>query len=636
MKRLKLFLTVPQRAELGEIQINAENEAGHGQAFYLSQLPWFEDKTRWRTTMIKALGAVEFKPNLFPDADEINWMVNQGWLTSEKKHFASDILKKMGQDIYNTLFPKDKEEARNLLQRSLASLETNEQLHISIQFSQQIDQRGRLPDYPWELACDQQGFLAQRQITFSRFIAFVENIPQLPPVNTINVLLISSRVGDSDPDINLPSLNSQEQKAILRGLKKAEEEGKIVVKSKKALTFKEFGDYLTQIVPEKAPHIIHFDGHGFFGKRCNKCRTIHKKLRATHCRNCGSPLESDPQGYLLFEPNVDDLDKDADYISATEISDLIKTSNLDLEDKPESGVRLVVMSACKSGMTLGSDSAFNGIAQQLIAQKITAVVAMQYNVTIEGAKAFAERFYRALGNKKALSIAVSSGQEVMSREGNQWYRPVLYLRSLDEKGGQLFADTEDAKVTKSDTVTNADINPNPSPPSNSLIEIKEKSKAELSEISRMSYLSANNDLISMKENYLDQLYQQLKAAYEIFAQVTEAEATRVQFEINGLQKKINNVNREIADIKPINKPQGDRQTPFQQVSSEELFERGTELIKTAKKRVALVAKTPIPLVGTRPYGEQFDSYPYELAQLEAIESIIFKAISGKIVFRCVA
>ncbi|NES80592.1 MAG: hypothetical protein F6K10_03700 [Moorea sp. SIO2B7] len=286
--------------------------------------------------MIKALGAVEFKTNSFPNAKEVEWMEKQGWLTSEKTHFTANILKIIGQDIYKSLFAT--EEARNFLNRILGNLETNEQLHIQLQFSAKIDQRGRLPDYPWELACDSQGFLAQRQVTFSRFIAFIENIPKLPPVEQINVLLVSSGVGDSDPQIDLQSLNSQEQKAILRGLKQAEEDDNIIVEVKKSISFKELGDYLTQISPEEAPHIIHFDGHGFFGKRCNKssCRTIHKRLRATNCRKCGSPLENEPQGYLVFEPDIDDFEREADYISATEISDLIRKSNLDLENKLES------------------------------------------------------------------------------------------------------------------------------------------------------------------------------------------------------------------------------------------------------------------------------------------------------------
>ncbi|NEP53312.1 MAG: formylglycine-generating enzyme family protein, partial [Moorea sp. SIO3C2] len=46
--------------------------------------------------------------------------------------------------------------------------------------------------------------------------------------------------------------------------------------------------------------------------------------------------------------------------------------------------------------------------------------------------------YQALGNKKVLTTAVSMGQAQMGREGNQWYRPVLYLRWSDQKEGQLF------------------------------------------------------------------------------------------------------------------------------------------------------------------------------------------------------
>jgi len=434
MKTLKLFLTVPQSAAPGEIQINIDNYT-----FYSSKLPWFEDQKKWRTTMIKALGANQFDESLFSDDEETNWMVNQGWLTNTKTHFTSDILKKIGQDIYQTLFPSEK--AKSLLSKIVGTLKTNEQLHIQIQFSEKVEQRGRLPDYPWELVCDERGFLAKRQVTFSRLIAFQEDVPDLPPVEQINLLLVSSTVGDSDPEIKLSNLDFEEQKAILKSLQTVE--GKdIIVDQKSNISFKELGDYLTKIDSKKAPHIIHFDGHGFFGKRCHQsgCRTIHKRLRATHCRKCNSPLEEHPQGYLLFES--DDQDREVDYISATEINDLIKKTNLDLEDKPELGVRLIVMSACKSGMALGSESVFNGIAQQLIAQQIPAVVAMQYNIAVDAATNFAERFYQALANKKPLTTAVSSGQAAMSREGNQWYRPVLYLRWDKNDGGQLFAETE--------------------------------------------------------------------------------------------------------------------------------------------------------------------------------------------------
>lgn len=42
-----------------------------------------------------------------------------------------------------------------------------------------------------------------------------------------------------------------------------------------------------------------------------------------------------------------------------------------------------------------------------------AVVAMQYTVSVESATAFAERFYRELGNKQSLVVATSQGRVAM-------------------------------------------------------------------------------------------------------------------------------------------------------------------------------------------------------------------------------
>jgi hypothetical protein len=104
------------------------------------------------------------------------------------------------------------------------------------------------------------------------------------------------------------------------------------------------------------------------------------------------------------------------------------------------GIALVVLSACQSAMTVDGDSVFNGTAQNLIGQRIPSVVAMQYSVSVVSATKFAEQFYRSLGQRNSLGIAVSQAREAMGVEGNQWYRPVLYLRWEDNEGGQLFKD----------------------------------------------------------------------------------------------------------------------------------------------------------------------------------------------------
>jgi hypothetical protein len=183
------------------------------------------------------------------------------------------------------------------------------------------------------------------------------------------------------------------------------------------------------------PHVIHFDGHGFFGKRCKAvvedsgqyCDTMHF-MTAEKCRSCGADLPG-AQGFVVLE----DGKGGPDYVSARELGTLLFQNNL------EGKLALAVLSACKSGLALGGESVFNGVAQNLIGVRIPAVVGMQFTVSVEGASEFAGQFYRALGRRNPLAMAVGQGREAMGAEGDQWYRPALYLRWQDEVGGQLFA-----------------------------------------------------------------------------------------------------------------------------------------------------------------------------------------------------
>jgi len=185
------------------------------------------------------------------------------------------------------------------------------------------------------------------------------------------------------------------------------------------------------------PHVLHFDGHGFFGKRCNApgCGKAYKQS-TTQCE-CGSLL-GEPQGYLVFEQS----DGTADYISAQELGELL--GNVERQEQPnsEQGIVLVVLSGCRTGMSRLSESVFNGVAQNLIGRGIPAVVAMQYSISVPAASAFAEDFYYSLGQKDSLVSALRQGQRAIGIEGHEWYRPVLYLRWEDNDGGQLFDTTQ--------------------------------------------------------------------------------------------------------------------------------------------------------------------------------------------------
>jgi hypothetical protein len=184
---------------------------------------------------------------------------------------------------------------------------------------------------------------------------------------------------------------------------------------------------------------------------------MHPGIKTESCSACGRRLP-EPQGYLAFETEQGK----PDWQSAAQVAALLQ---------PHS-IALVVLSACQSGMAVAGDSVFNGIAQNLIDQRIPAVVAMQYSVRADAACDFAEQFYRVLGKKESLLKALNQGIREMDVEGNQWYRPVLYLRWQDNEGGQLFVNTS-AQASPIITVSKFETQHNPSssqPPQNSNVE----------------------------------------------------------------------------------------------------------------------------------------------------------------------
>ena len=408
-----------------------------GEAETESKLPFFKNSIDWRITVLKALGANTFRSKNFQKDGEQDWMVRAGLLIEDRSAFHPNLEANIGQELYRVLFPTQSNVER-ALQKAITLTESRQnptQLHIQLGFAADVVQRSRITDYPWELVHDGQRFLAQHQVTFSRYIAYDKTPPNLLPVDRVNVLLVSSAAYDLEND--LKPLSNQEQQAIRRGLKKAQRESHIRLDELSKATFKELRAYLTEHQSNNTPHVLHFDGHGFFGKRCKneQCRAIHQDLQINKCKHCGKPLPK-PQGYLVFETD----EGKSDYVSAQELGTQLQQASFGNGMGQDRGVTLAVLSACKSARSLASDSVFDGVAQNLINCRVPAVVAMQYLVRVDSATNFVEQFYRSLGQRNPLATAVSKGREAMGFEGNQWYRPVLYLRW--KHAGQLFAEPE--------------------------------------------------------------------------------------------------------------------------------------------------------------------------------------------------
>jgi hypothetical protein len=393
-----------------------------------------------RSTLLKSLSAISFCQEDFPDQEEKDWMKREGLLNEGGGDFHGDLLKKIGRIFYDTLFPENSN-IRDVLKGSLNITASNQELlHIQLQIESQIAQFVRIFDFPWELLCDERGFLVDGRAEFSRYIAHDIPAPCLPKNQKVNVLLISSKAYDMKNELG--EIFSHESEQIRACLEPKETQ---TGKAKKDIhldilpsaTFKELGRYLTTHRGNAIPHVIHFDGHGFFGKHCRKCSNEVHRMSDDKCRSCGKGDFSDPQGYLLFEHEISRIE----YISAERISAEIRSANFRRSANMQDHIALIVLSACRSAVSLFKDSVFNGVAQSLINAGIPTVVAMQFSVTVLGAAEFVERFYLALAEKDFLDMAMNSGRVAMGYDKQQWYRPVLYQRWQDDQGGQLFADS---------------------------------------------------------------------------------------------------------------------------------------------------------------------------------------------------
>jgi len=421
-----LELTLTPLDERRFLAIPTRVPEGIGDASTECNLPFWVGEQDWRRTIIKVLESSQgFRAEHYPEPGEQDWLEQEGLLLPDHQRFHPAYLQRVGQSLYHSLFPADSGLKRVFLHSLRLAEQRDTDLHLRLKFAAASAERSRLSDYPWELLHDGQRFLLHQKVRLSRYIAYDASPPHSPTQQNLRVLLLSAR-----PQ-GLPQLTLEEQQAIQLGLQRAQDNGLVQLYLLPSPTRKALNRYLTDCSPEQLPQVLHFDGHGVFGKRCTNaaCLTLHAGTKSESCRACGQPLAA-PQGYLAFETEQGQ----ADYQSAVQVAAL-------LQPYP---IALVVLSACQSGMAVAGDSVFNGMAQNLIDQRLPAVVAMQYSVQANAAREFSEQFYRVLGNKKPLLMALNQGIREMDVEGNQWYRPVLYLRWQDNEGGELFNTAERA------------------------------------------------------------------------------------------------------------------------------------------------------------------------------------------------
>ena len=212
------------------------------------------------------------------------------------------------------------------------------------------------------------------------------------------------------PSRGLPALDvEKEQGQLARALARPAGQGLAELHWAPSATWADLQDLLL----DGEWHVLHFIGHGDF----------------------------DPgreEGVLALEGE----DGRADLVAAHRLVDLLRQA------RPMP--RLVVLNSC-SGAAAGASDLFSGTAAALVRGGVSAVAAMQYEISDPAAVAFARGFYAAIARGRGVDDAVSSGRVAilgLSDRTLEWVTPVLYLRGHDTRLFTLQAPAEDADDDK--------------------------------------------------------------------------------------------------------------------------------------------------------------------------------------------
>jgi hypothetical protein len=151
---------------------------------------------------------------------------------------------------------------------------------------------------------------------------------------------------------------------------------------------------LQELLMDGPWHVVHYIGHGDFDPGLD-------------------------EGILALER---DQDGRLDRVAAHRVVDLLHQAT----PMP----RLVVLNSC-SGGTAGVYDLFSGTAASLVRGGVSAVAAMQYEISDPAAVAFARGFYARLARGGGVDEAITSGRIAILGAGDstmEWLTPVLYLR----------------------------------------------------------------------------------------------------------------------------------------------------------------------------------------------------------------
>ncbi|MEO6510592.1 MAG: CHAT domain-containing protein, partial [Nocardioides sp.] len=291
-----------------------------------------------------------------------------------------------GGPLYKAIFTGDLALA---WQRSLDKVRTEDAGGLRLRL--RLNDAAGIAGLPWELLYDARSnsFIAQSERTpVVRFLD-VADVPRPIAVDgPLRVLAIISSPTDLD-ELDVEA----EWRRLTDAVKPRVDAGLVVLDRLPSATIAELGQWLRA----HPTHVLHFVGHGDFDVA----------LR---------------EGVVYFQ---DDQGR----------SSAVTSSILGPYVRDHDPLRMIVLNACRSARVDGNDP-FGGMAQGLVQQDATAVIAMQFPISDRAAVRFTGEFYGALVDGLPVDQAVSSARKALLADfGDEWATPVLFMRSPD---GNIF------------------------------------------------------------------------------------------------------------------------------------------------------------------------------------------------------
>ena len=295
------------------------------------------------------------------------------------------LLESLGGRLFEALFSG---QVRSLFDASLGMIRSQPNVGLRVKLCMDPEESpevARLAGLPWEYLYrhDTHEFLSLSVRTpLVRYLEVPRPAEPLPLEQPLRILFVLASPQDQPP------LRVEEEKeSINRALEQQRQAGKI------EFEFVEGPDTATQLrrkLEGQACHVVHFMGHGDFDPQSGK-------------------------GQLCFE----DEEGSTALFSADKLMTLLR-------DSPT--VRLVFLNACRTAM---------GIAPALVLGGVTAVIAMQFPISDEAARAFSKELYTQLARGRPVDEAVSGARKAVEArpgtEGQEWGTPVLLMRAPEGK-----------------------------------------------------------------------------------------------------------------------------------------------------------------------------------------------------------